>query len=91
VGAGYTISEALVAATKTNAEILDMGNKLGTLEVAKLADIIVIDGKPVENLTDLAKVNLVLRNEDIVIKEGRIFIPRHIPVEDKGWDLQKQE
>jgi hypothetical protein len=47
VAVGYTSSEVLVAATKTSAEILRMADRLGTLEVGKLADIIVVvDGKP---------------------------------------------
>jgi imidazolonepropionase-like amidohydrolase len=80
VQAGYTIPEALVAATKTNAEILDMSDKLGTLEPGKLADVAVFDGKPDENLDDLAHVDIVLRDGYLVIKEGSVVIPRHIPV-----------
>jgi imidazolonepropionase-like amidohydrolase len=80
VQAGYTMAEALVAGTKTNAEILDMDDKLGTLEPGKLADITVIDGKPDENLDDLAKVDLVIRDGYLVVKGGEVVIPRHIPV-----------
>ena len=80
VQAGYTIAEALVAGTKTNAEILDMDDKLGTLEPGKLADVIVVDGKPDENLDDLAKVDLVIRDGNLVVKGGEIVIPRHVPV-----------
>jgi len=80
VQAGYTIAEALVAGTKTNAEILDMDDKLGTLEPGKLADVTVIDGKPDENLDDLAKVDLVIRDGYLVVKGGEVVIPRHVPV-----------
>ena len=80
VQAGFTIPEALVAATKTNSEILDMSDKLGTLEPGKLADVIVIDGKPDENLDDLAKVDIVIRDGYLVIKGGEVIIPRHVPV-----------
>lgn len=80
VQAGYTIPEALVAATKTNAEILDMSDKLGTLEPGKLADIAVIDGKPDQSLDDLAKVDLVIRDGYVVVKGGEVVIPRHVPV-----------
>ena len=90
VSAGYSIPEALVAATKTGAEILDMGDKLGTLEVGKLADLIVINGKPDENLDDLANVDLVIRNGTVVVKEGRVFIPRHKPQVVKGWPGMKE-
>lgn len=80
VQAGYSIPEALVVATKTNSEILDMDDKLGTLEPGKLADIIVVDGKPDENLDDLAKVDIVIRDGHLVVKDGDVVIPRHIPV-----------
>src|SRR5690606_35867551 len=43
---GFTQSEALVAATKTSAEILRMDDRLGTIEPGKLADIIVVEGNP---------------------------------------------
>ncbi len=85
VDAGYTIPEALIAATRTNAEILSMGDKLGTVTPGKLADLIVIDGKPDENLNDLAKVVMVIRDGDIVVKDGRVFIPRHKPQGGEDW------
>jgi imidazolonepropionase-like amidohydrolase len=80
VQAGYTIPEALVAATKTNAEILDMADKLGTLEPGKLADVTVIDGRPDQNLDDLAKVDMVIRDGYLVVKGGEVVITRHVPV-----------
>lgn len=80
VEAGYTIPEALVAATKTNAEILDMDDKLGTLEPGKLADVAVFAGKPDENLDDLAKVDIVIRDGYLIVQGGTVVIPRHVPV-----------
>jgi imidazolonepropionase-like amidohydrolase len=77
VAVGYTNSEALVAATKTSAEILDMDDKLGTLEAGKLADVIVVAGKPDENLEDLARVDIVVRDGYVVVDSGQVVIPRH--------------
>ena len=79
VEGGYTIAEALVAATKTGAEILDMDDKLGTIEPGKLADIIVVDGRPDVNLGDLANMDIVIRDGYVVVKDGRIYVPRHVP------------
>ena len=42
---GYKPDEALIAATRTNAEILGMADRLGTIEPGKLADIIIVEGK----------------------------------------------
>jgi imidazolonepropionase-like amidohydrolase len=77
VEAGYTIPEALVAATKDGADILDMGDKLGTLEPGKLADVIVIDGKPDEDLDDLENTDIVIRDGYVIVRDGKLFIPRN--------------
>jgi len=77
VEAGWTVSEALVAATKTNAEILDMDDRLGTLQPGKLADVLVVDGKPDVNLDDLAKVDMVIRDGFPVVDDGHVAMPRH--------------
>jgi imidazolonepropionase-like amidohydrolase len=77
VEAGWSVPEALVAATKTNSEILDMDDRLGTLQAGKLADVLVVDGKPDENLDDLAKVDLVIRDGYKVVEGGHVTIPRH--------------
>src|SRR5260370_36944495 len=77
VEAGWSVPEALVAATKINSEILDMDDRLGTLQAGKLADVLVVDGKPDENLDDLAKVDLVIRDGYKVVEGGHVAIPRH--------------
>ena len=77
VEAGWSVPDALVAATKTNAEILDMDDRVGTLQPGKLADVLVVNGRPDENLDDLAKVDLVVRDGYRVVQEGRATLPRH--------------
>ncbi len=80
VKGGYSIAEALQAATITNAKLLDMDDKLGSLDAGKLADVIVVDGKPDENLDDLRKIDLVVKDGDVLVRSGQVVIPRHIPV-----------
>jgi imidazolonepropionase-like amidohydrolase len=82
VAAGWTIPEALVAATRTNAQILDMDDRLGTLEVGKLADVLVVAGSPDRDLDDLEHVDMVVRGGFIVVDHGQLSIPRHEPVRD---------
>jgi len=79
VEGGYSKGEALIAATRDGAEILGMGDKLGTLEPGKLADVLVVEGNPDENLRDLANVELVFRDGYLVVEGGRVHIPRHVP------------
>jgi imidazolonepropionase-like amidohydrolase len=74
---GYTPSDALVAATRTNAEILGLGDRLGTIAPGRLADLLVVDGRPDRSLDDLAKVQLVVRDGRVAVEDGRLFIERH--------------
>jgi imidazolonepropionase-like amidohydrolase len=41
---GFTPLETIKCATKTGAEILGRGHEIGTLEIGKLADVLVVDG-----------------------------------------------
>jgi imidazolonepropionase-like amidohydrolase len=82
IEAGYTLPEALEAATRDNADILDMGHLLGTLEPGKLADILVVKGSPDQKLEDLLGVNLVFRDGHLIVQDGRLYIERHV-----GWKL----
>ena len=79
VNLGYTVPEVLQIATRTNALMLDMGDRLGTLEPGKLADVTVIDGRPDVTLDDLTKVSLVVRDGWVVVDHGQISVPRHVP------------
>lgn len=82
VAAGWTIPESLVVATRTNAQILDMDDRLGTLEIGKLADVLVVAGSPDRDLDDLEHVDMVIRGGFVVVEHGQISIPRHEPVRD---------
>lgn len=79
VKGGYTITQALKAATITNAKLLDMDDKLGSLEEGKLADLIVVDGRPDENLDDLTKIDYVVKDGLVLIQSGMLVTPPHDP------------
>ena len=75
--AGYNNLEVLVAATKTNAEILGMDDRLGTIEIGKLADLIIVNGNPDKNIADIANVETVIINGKIKVENGMaIMEPR---------------
>jgi len=57
---GMTPMQVIVAATQTNAHVLGQADRLGTLEAGKLADIIVIDGDPLTQLSDMRNVVQVI-------------------------------
>ena len=62
---GATPWQTLLAATKHAAVLCGVGADLGTVEVGKLADLIVVAGNPFEDIHNLRRLHLVL-------KEGRI-------------------
>jgi len=64
VRAGMKAMDAIVATTKTAAELLQWGDKTGTLEAGKWADVILVDGNPLDNVGILRqpdKISLVMK------------------------------
>jgi imidazolonepropionase-like amidohydrolase len=57
-----------------------MGDKLGTLTVGKLADVLIVQGRPDQSLEDIVNVHTVIRDGHVVLEEGRVVIPRHTAV-----------
>lgn len=64
---GLTPAGALVATTRVAAELLGVGDELGTLEPGKRADIVVVDGDPleVEKLAD--RIDSVWKDGELVV------------------------
>jgi len=65
---GFTPLETIMCATKTGAEILGREDELGTLEVGKLADVLIVDGDVLKDITLLQKRDRFLA----VIQGGEI-------------------
>ena len=61
VQAGLSPMQAIQAATKTAAQFLGKTDQIGTLEPGKFADLIIVDGAPQRNITDIRKVHTVLK------------------------------
>jgi imidazolonepropionase-like amidohydrolase len=67
--AGYTDKEILMIATKNGGDILGIPDMIGTLEKGKLADVLVVDGNPIQDIENLRKTRLV-------IADGRVLRDR---------------
>ncbi len=65
VRAGIPAAEVLKLATIKSAEITGMSNEYGSIEVGKKADLILIDGNPIENIEDVRKVEWTLKGGNI--------------------------
>ena len=57
---------AILAATAWPAAALGLTSSLGTIEVGKVADVIAVEGDPVEDITALNRVRLVVSRGRIV-------------------------
>jgi imidazolonepropionase-like amidohydrolase len=68
-GAGLSPEQALLAATRGNAELLGLQDEVGTVEVGKRADLVLLGGDPLADLGHLKDVRLVVLN-------GRPLDPR---------------
>jgi len=66
VEAGFTPMEAIQAATLIPARVMRLDQELGTIQVGKRADLIVIDGDP---LTEISNT----RNVEFTISNGRMY------------------
>ena len=66
VKAGMPAMEVIKSATINTADLLDMSSSIGTLEAGKFADIIAVDGSPLENIEELLDV-------DFVMKGGKVY------------------
>ena len=66
VEVGMSNMEAILAGTRVNAELLGWDDRLGTLEVGKLADIIAIPGDPLDDITLLEAVSFVMLGGKII-------------------------
>jgi imidazolonepropionase-like amidohydrolase len=65
--AGLSPLEVIEAATRHAAYVCGHGDELGTLEVGKLADLIVVDGNPLDDLEALSVVSYVLKDGQFAV------------------------
>ena len=63
---GQRAMDAIVAATSLNAEALGMADRIGSIVESKEADLIAVEGNPVEDITALQRVVFVM-------KAGRVY------------------
>jgi imidazolonepropionase-like amidohydrolase len=70
---GLSVEQTLVCATRTGAEIIGVADTLGTLEIGKIADILVVNGDVLEDISLIEdKQNLLAIIQNGIIKAGTL-------------------
>ena len=71
VEAGLSPMQSIVASTRNAALALGLQNEIGTIEVGKCADLLVIEGNPLADinvLTQKERIRMVMHNGTIAVK-----------------------
>ncbi|NIO48996.1 MAG: amidohydrolase family protein [Candidatus Aminicenantes bacterium] len=66
--AGMTPMQIIEASTRHAARVCRLENEIGTLQAGKCADLLVVEGNPLEDLNTLTKTRLVI-HDGVVIRE----------------------
>jgi imidazolonepropionase-like amidohydrolase len=75
---GLSPMQTLVAATSAAAENLGLSHDLGTLAVGKVADMVLVDGDPVADITATGRVVLVVK-DGVVYRDELAKIGQAVP------------
>jgi Tol biopolymer transport system component/imidazolonepropionase-like amidohydrolase len=76
VDGGLSPFQALQTATINSAVALGAGADLGTLETGKLADLIAVEGNPLEHIHDLRQTRITIRNGEVFRQSDLIAVKR---------------
>jgi imidazolonepropionase-like amidohydrolase len=66
VKAGLSPLEAIVAATRNSALSMGKGSELGTIEVGKIADLVILSADPLEDIRNTQQIDRVIQNGRVV-------------------------
>jgi imidazolonepropionase-like amidohydrolase len=75
VHAGLTPTQALIAGTATSARVMGLDEDRGTIAPGQRADIILVNGRPWETISDVRKIDRVLIDGRLVSGQGATPLP----------------
>jgi imidazolonepropionase-like amidohydrolase len=70
VQTGFTPMEALQTATRNPAQFLERLDSIGTIEKGKIADLVLLDANPLEDIRNTRKIDAAVLNGKLIRKDG---------------------
>lgn len=58
--------EAIFTVTKVAAEVLGAADKVGSVEVGKQADLLVLPGNPYDDIKELRKIRMIIKTGNVI-------------------------
>ena len=66
---GMTPMQAIMSATTSAADLLGWSDKVGSIQVGRFADMVAVDGDPLQNIAVLEKPSFVMKGGQVVMKK----------------------
>ena len=86
--AGLTPMQAIVAATRNPAEGFRVLDQVGTIEAGKLADLMVVNADPLQNISNLQQIEWVVKDGNLIDRTYHAWFQNPLPrgtVDALGW------
>jgi hypothetical protein len=86
--AGMTPMQVIQAATRNVAEGFRILDRLGTVEAGKLADIVIVNGDPLDEISNLQDIEWVIKDGDVIDRTLHPWFENPLPrgaVEGSAW------
>jgi len=75
VGAGMTPADAIMTATHNAADLLGVSASAGSIQPGRYADLIAVQGNPLQNITLMEHVDWVMKG-GVVYKRAGVSVPQ---------------
>lgn len=67
---GASPMDVLIASTRNGAEAYGLGDELGTIEKGKIADLLVVDADPMEDIANMREIHLVIKDGHVIDRDA---------------------
>jgi imidazolonepropionase-like amidohydrolase len=86
VDAGFTPMQALQAGTRNTAEFYNKGDQVGTLQVGRFGDLLVLDANPLTDIRNIQKIHTVIKSGEVLERRyHRNYHPAFWTAEDDRY------